>query len=385
MNLSGGDFSHLCIAGADFVNADLTNTNFTNSVLQNCNFSNSNISGAIFNNAEFKETSWGERGGIYSFDLSRDGHYLVFSIQGKGIRLWDISLEKVVARLTVTETIYVIRFSHDGKHIVAASRNGEIIICDNKLKEQRLRDLPKYYKIESLCFGFEQDSLIYAAGPTLHTINILSGERKTINVNTNANIRSLSCEYQSKTLSIGCKDGNLIVLRGNSYSLVMKSRIHLHSIRALDTDISGRWVASGGKGGKLTLTELSTGKINFVKLPGAIFSLSINSHFGHISVSIHGRELVILNIPDLKIIHRYQGHKENVRELHYGRDGKNLFTASYDGSIKTWSVPLYEIMNSVESTADGKKRMLCQRAQFVGAKGLTEEYNFFFKDRGAIL
>ena len=374
----GQDFSHLCLAGADFSNANLTGANFANCLLLNCNFSNCNLTEAIFADAEFQETSWGENGGVYSLDVSPDDNYLVTSVQGEGIEVWDLRSGTVFAKLAITDTIYVTRFSYDGNCLAAVTRSGEVVICDRTLQKTLLRTLAKHYKIENLCFGYN-GTLLYALGDAIHILTISSGERRILKVDTTSDIRSLSCHYQSKILAMASADGVISVLSGTTYTPIISKRVHQGSIRALDINLAGDLVASGGKDGKVALTEIPAGETkSSIQVPGSVFSLSFNPHIDHLAVSTHGKQVVILKVPELHVLHTLRLHEENVRELRYSRDGTRLLTAGYDGSVIVCSVPAYEVINTLRSGRSGKRRILCSGAQFGGAKGLTDEYILFF-------
>jgi WD40 repeat protein len=380
------DFSRLCLAGADFEGDDLTGANFTESLLLNCNFSNCNLTGANFTDAEFKEASWGESGAVYSLDISPDDRHLATSVQGRGLELWDLDVGNVIADLPIPDTVYVTRFSRDGNYVAAATRSGQVIVYDLELQKIRRHDLSKHYKIENLCFGHDSNVLIFGVGQALHIFDLESHSFKILKVEVTADIRSLVYHYQSKVLLVASANGVLSVRSGPTYAPIVTRHIHQSSIRALDMNAAGDLAASGGKDGQVALTEIPSGVLrSFTNLPGSVFSVAFHPAADHLAASIHGQQVVILKVPELSVLHTLGAHSENVRELRYSRSGTSLLTASYDGCVNIWSVPSYEVIGTLRSGGSGKTRICCHGTRLGGAKGLTDEYISFFKERGALI
>ncbi len=381
------DLSRIAFAGANLSGADLSGTRFSGSKLTSCDFSNTNLTHTDFSNAEFVDVSWGESGAVYSLDFSSNGRSAVTCIQGEGVTLWDVLNQAVVRTVRTAGTVYVCRWSADGKAIAAGTSHGDIILMDSELRAHERYTDSHLAKVEALSFGRKSDELFYATGGRVSFADAGTAVTRVVRDFSPVNCRALVYSTAAGALLIGRSDGVVEILPGPYFQDSTPLLRHTESVRALDVDASGMWMATGGKDATVVLTSLAErAEVSRVVLPGSIFSIAFHPALAQLAVSCHPNLVFVLAVPTLAQVWNIgPGHGENVRELRFSQDGRWLGTASYDGVMRLWSSPSYAAAGSFPPEGKQRRRIPCTGADLRGARGLTEEYRTFFRDRGAAL
>jgi WD40 repeat protein len=108
---------------------------------------------------------------------------------------------------------------------------------------------------------------------------------------------------------------------------------HKNGVHALQFDTSS--LISGGRDGILNIYDLRTGTIrDYIKFESPITSLQ----FENDSLIFSSERLApkMFDLASKRDIQDFIGHNGNVRHLHF--ENGILATASFDGTVKLWSV-----------------------------------------------
>lgn len=272
----GEDFSRLYLAGANFAGTDLQHANFTDSTLVECDFSNTNLSNSVFRRAEFKDTSWGENGAVYTVDSSPDDKNVAAGIQGEGIRVWTLDSGRPLSSFSVGDTVYATRFSPRGHYLVCVTRSGNILAWHTSSGKQVFQGSDRNQPIESFCFGFDEVTIFYTTAIGIQTVNIISEKKAHVDVPNFVKPRNLTSSHYANLLAASGADGLVAVIRGTSYEPLLVRHLHQGSVRGIDLNPQGNFLATGGKDGRIVLTSLPDGKqIAAVQLETPVFSVAI--------------------------------------------------------------------------------------------------------------
>jgi predicted NACHT family NTPase/WD40 repeat protein len=385
------DLSNLHIFGANFSNLNLENSDFRSSKISRCNFSNTNLTNTNFCFAEFNDISWGEYGGIYCVDISPSKRVVVAGIQGQGVKIWGTESGNLLKELPIIDTIYCVKFSHDGNFLGATTRSGSIFIWETEFYGLIHHSLHQNQAIESFCFNINNTIIFYITSAGIEAINIISGKCYGVIKSNFSKPTLLAYDITNNRIVISNLDGHIASFSWNesTLSLIKIYRDHDSSIRSININTIQDnivAVATGGKDKKISIRNLTQGNsIASGVLESTIFSVALRPMSKQIAISLHGQKLLILQIPELSILFSLEPlHKENVREICYSNDGSLLLSAGYDGQLIIWSADTYEKNICIEGSGETKRKIICNGMNFKNASGLTEEYIKFFEDRGAI-
>jgi len=112
-----------------------------------------------------------------------------------------------------------------------------------------------------------------------------------------------------------------------------------HDGKVTSLDVSGdyRFAVSGGWDGKVILWDLTDGsRIRVIRADGPVNSVVYLGNTGKIAVAGHNRSIQVFETSSGKLLGRMDGHQMAVTQLSASSDGRQLLSASIDGSVRLW-------------------------------------------------
>ncbi|WP_373539294.1 hypothetical protein, partial [Chamaesiphon sp.] len=300
VDLSGYDFSGLCIWQAYLLNVDL----------HDINFADTDVAKSVFT-----ETF----GSINSLALSPDGNYLASGGFNGDIYLWDTHTHQLQSILkghislvhSLTYASVRLASSAEDRHILASgSFDGTVRIWD------------------------------------LNTGECL----KTLTDHTQS-VYSVSFSPDGKILASGSDDSSIKIWDVNSgeclNSLQYEDGIEPQDVKCIAFCVDGRTIASGCSKGTIYLWQIQNGRHGkYWKMlaghQGWVWSVVFSPDGKFLASGSDDTTVKIWEIDTGECLGTLVGHKNEVKSVAFDRDGRRLISSGKDRTIKIWDIQTQE-------------------------------------------
>lgn len=253
-------------------------------------------------------------GGIASVDFSPDGKQLVSGGGDKVVRIWDVASGKSLHELKgPTSFTCAARFSPDGKTVAAA--------------------------------GYES-----APGNAIYLFDVAKGvETARLPGHPTGGIRRLAFTPDGKLLLSGGFDGFVRVWDLDTHKEVRAIKIEAGTVYDLALSPDGKTLATAGRDG-LRLWDVATGTEQVRKEMNLYGCIAVTFAPDGKIVACGDSECVKLwEVLTGKEIKTFTGFKGELAQLLFSRDGRTLFTSSYDRAVRMWEVQTGRLVQDVEA------------------------------------
>lgn len=158
---------------------------------------------------------------------------------------------------------------------------------------------------------------------------------------------AVAMSQDGKFVASGGPDGTCHIWRAADGVLVRK--LKPGQVMSIAFSPDGKYIATDGKDMKYYLYELATGKLVLSQPTDsgkAITSLAFSPDSKLLAVGDYGNQAIVIDLSgELKGV--MVGHTENLSSVEFSPDGKNLLTASFDGTAKIWNVESGECLKTL--------------------------------------
>nr|VFK16056.1 MAG: WD40-like Beta Propeller Repeat [Candidatus Kentron sp. LFY] len=251
------------------------------------------------------------RGNVNAIAFSPDGKWLASGGDDGTVKLWEISIGKLIVTLRhgkYNSDIESVSFSPDGELLASGGDWGSI-----KLWEM----------------------------PSGKLIATLDGHKFGVRVSFSPDGKWLASGGG------GGGDGTVKLWEMPSGKLIATLKNHEY-VSAVSFSPDGKWLASGGgDGGAVRLWEIPTGKLITTPKKDYSFFPWVNPVISFLSFSPDGKWLAfdsghgtikLWEVPSGQRTITLDGHKSGVEAVAFSSDGKLLASGSWDGTIKLWAM-----------------------------------------------
>jgi WD40 repeat protein len=322
-DLTGVDFSNLCIWQADLQNVQLHDVNFENGNLTNTIFS---------------ETF----GSVMSVASSPDGETIAFG---------DSNGEIHISRISDRQTFYVLQshtnwvvslnFSSDGKFLASGSSDNTVKLWN--VNTGQLLETYESHEGEVWSVVFSSDDKLLATGCDDNKIRLWdvdTGEcRKVLQGHGNW-VLSVVFSPDGKTLLSGSEDKTIRIWDVDTGECHKVLQGHKNGVRSISIDLFGKTLVSSSDDYTIRIWDVNTGKCQKI-LQGhenQIFSVALSSCGDTVISGSHDHTIKLWNVHTGKCIQTFQGHKNWVCSVAFDLSGRNIISGSRDQTVKLWNV-----------------------------------------------
>jgi WD40 repeat protein len=303
----------------------------------------------IWDPAKKESQVWHQPDGFGAAAFSPDGALVVsgslqHNVQSNGVLLWDPHNPASPPRSLGKHhaPIDAVAFSPDGQTVLSAGR-------DRFIHLWRLDDTSKIATLAGHTDGvtgaaFLPDGRHVASGSWDHTCRIweLDTHRTRHVFDAGDEIWDLACSPDGTQVALGTKAGNIHVWDPKTGQAVHVIEGHQQPVDALAYSPDGTFLISGGFDGKVCLWDAPAGQLihRFQNLAGLPLYCATFSPDGR-RIAVAGRNRISLWDTDSgQLVYDFRAHDTSIYSIAFSPDGRDLLSASADGTFKLWPTSL---------------------------------------------
>jgi WD40 repeat protein len=322
-DLTGADFSNLCIWQADLQNV----------CLHDVSFQNTDLAKSIF-----CETF----GGVLSIAFSPNGEFLAAGDSNGNIHLWRVeSHQQIFIFRGHTNWVVSLAFSPDGKTICSGSGdstvklwNVETGVCKKTLRE---------HQDEVWSVVFSPDGEMLASGSDDNTIriwNVSTNECLKIFTEHTSWVTSLAFSPDGEMLASGSDDNTIRIWNVSTNQCIKTLEGHSGGVRTIAIKADNQLLASGSEDHTIKLWNVTTGEClkTLTGHTNRVFSLAFSPKKDYIATSCHNYEIKLWNLTTGECLKTFKKHSSWIFSIAFSPKEDYLASSSYDQTVRLWNI-----------------------------------------------
>ncbi len=323
IDLSGYDFSNLCIWQADLRNIYLHDVNF-----QNSNFKNST----------FSETFTS----ILSVAYAPSDKIIAAGESNGNIRLWRIyDSQPLMVLKGHSNWVVNLNFSPDGNKIISSSSDKTIKLWDVNTG-QCLKTFSQHQgEVWSANFSSNEQTIISGSDDkTIKLWDVNTGQcLKTFSGHTNR-VFSIVLNSQGDTFASGSHDRTIKIWDLNTGKCINTFKGHQNWIFSVDFNSKGTTIVSGSRDQTIKLWNLKQGQcVKTIKgYSNQVLSVAFSPDNQKIASASQDQAIKLWDLGNNQYYKIFRGHLNWVYSISYSPQGDHLISGSGDQTVKLWDV-----------------------------------------------
>lgn len=320
-DLTGVDFSNLCIWQADLQNVCLHDVSFQNADLAK---------------TVFCETF----GAVLSVAFSPDGELLAAGDSNGNIHLWRVeSGQQVLILGGHTNLVVSLAFSPDGQTLCSGGADASIRLWN--VATGVCEKILEGHQDEVWSVTFSPNGKLLASGSDDCTIKLWdtnSGEcLKTITGHTSW-VTSLVFTPEGKTIASGSDDRTIKLWDFNSGECLKTFEGHSGGVRTISFSSDNELLASGSEDYSIKLWDVNRGEClsTLTGHDNMVFSVAFSPDGDHLATSCHNYEIKLWNIDTGKCLNTFKEHSGWIMSIAFNQKNGYLASGSYDQTVRLW-------------------------------------------------
>ena len=326
-DLTGYDFSNLCVWQADLRQAQL----------HQVNFQDSDLSKSVF--AE-------NFGGIWSVAFSPDGQYLAAGDTKGDIIIRRVADGQPVGRFQGHSAWVVsLAYSPDGQYLASGSCDCTAKIWDINTG-QCLHTLKEHeHEVWSVAFSPSGQTLATGCDDNKARLwDVSTGECIRVFQGHTDYVLSVVFSLDGQKLFSGSHDNTIKLWDIKTGRCLKVFQGHEDGVRSLSLSPDGQMLASSSEDLTIRLWDIDTGKCLkiFRGHFNIILSVTFNPKSNLLASSSNSHKVRLWDIDTGECLKIFPGHSNAVNSIAFNPQGNILASGSYDQSIKLWDVDTYQ-------------------------------------------
>ena len=378
-DLTGYDFSNLCVWQADLRQAQLHQVNFQNSDLSKSVFAENfggiwsvafspdgeylaagdtkgNILLRRVSDGQPIHTFTGHNAWVVSLAFSPDGKTLASSSCDCTAKLWNVETGQCLHSLDEhKQEVWSVAFSPDGQTLATACDDAKTRLWNVKTGE--CIQIFKGHKNEVLAVTFTLDGLELISGSQDSTIkfwNIKTGKCKRVLKGHEDGVRSISLSSEGQLLASSSNDLTVRLWDINTRKCLKVFQGHSNVILSVTFSPDTKLLASSSIDQTVSLWDINTGKCLkvFQGHSSYINSIQFSLQSNILASGSNDQSVKLWNVNNYQCIKTCQGYSNQPLSVAFSLDGEILATGGHDKKIRLWNVKTGEVIKILHEHTD---------------------------------
>jgi len=289
---------------------------------------------------------------VWDVIFSPDGELLASGSRDQSVKIWRTDGKLLQSLQGHEESITSLSFSPDGNLLASASRDKTVKIWRKNPVTQEFDWQP----FKTLAHGdwvdkvsFSPDGKLLATGSKDETVKIWSSDGKLIKTLRGHQgwINWVVFSPDGRFIA-SASDDNTVKIWGIDGTLLTTLQGHQEGVSVANFSPDGRILVSADRNGviKFWRSEEKDGVNSFRYRPfrnleqhrGTIWSLNFDSSGQRLASAGDDKMINLIDVSSGKLLKTFKGHSDAVVSVSFSPDQKLLASASYDKSVKLWSL-----------------------------------------------
>lgn len=253
---------------------------------------------------------------------------------------WQLSIHPLVWRHELSDRVFAVDFSPDGKLIAAGCHDEAIYLFDTVTRRTRVLH-GNGDQVLGLTFLPDGDRLLTSS---------YNGEVRLWDVE-DGTVRQVFRGNQGRTYDVAVSSDGRLAAAGDDAGIVRVWRIgdgeRIHELAGHDSKIDGvafhpggQWLVSAGADGEVREWNVSTGKArrSWGDHAGGATAVAFASSGRWLATAAASGEIFLRDGDRGAVVRRMHVHTEPVDALRFSPDGSRLISGGYDGQAIVWDV-----------------------------------------------
>jgi WD40 repeat protein len=279
----------LATAGYDFSGLAVWQAYLQGRELHDVNFAGADLSDSVFTEVV---------GSVFAVCFNPNGTCLASADSTEAVTLWRMPHGVKTGVLTGHRSwVRSIAFSPSGQRIASVADDGQLILWDAK-GERLACAKHSHYALRAVCF--RDEATVVSAG----------------------------------------LDGTISVWAVPGLTALRSPEAQAGGVRAAAISPDGRWLATGGDGGKVRITSLETlervVELSIHSQPLRALAFSPNGAW----LATGGDDALVhrVRVTDWQVAEIHRGHTNQIRGLAFDREGDRLASVALDATVRVWNL-----------------------------------------------
>lgn len=299
----------------------------------------------------------GHTGGINSIAVTPDGSQILSGSNDKTVKLWDFETGRLLSSFVGhTELVSAVAVTPDGHRVISGSWDNTIKVWDLQSGQLILSLVGHTDRVTSIAIVPDNRTLVSGSeDKTLKIWDLGTGRLLRSIEGHKGGINSLAITPDSRMIVSGGEQREIMVWDLKSGALIRSFDCHGTNITALAISPIGDYLITTTEN-NLKVWNLKTGRFLYALLGHGDFLNSIKVTSDNLHVVAGGTKgyVYIWDFQNRNCESLYK-HTDMVTTIATSPDGKLIFSASEDRSIKVWEIESEQIVRALEGASSQSK------------------------------